>query len=99
MSLFVLTDSLVPTQYYKEHKFSAGGLYAHSASTLINIITPKEWSYLTEVLKGKNNLSFLCSTASPLEMHTLDLLSFQWHKKPGPDSHYSQGRSSRPDTS
>lgn len=55
MSLFVLTDSLVPTQHYKEHKFSAGGLYAHSANSLINIITPKEWSYLTEILKEKKS--------------------------------------------
>lgn len=42
MSLFVLTDSLVPTQYYKELKFSAGGLYAHSVNTLLHIVTPKE---------------------------------------------------------
>lgn len=55
MCLFVLTDSLVPIQYNKELKFSAGGLYARSANTLINIITPKEWSYLTEVLKQKKS--------------------------------------------
>lgn len=82
MSLFVLTDSLEPIQYKKEFKFSAGGLHAQymhkiSANTLINIITPKEWSYLMDVLKQKNNLSFLDSSTSPLEMHTLGLFSFQ----------------------
>lgn len=46
MSLFVLTDSPVLIQYNKELKFSAGGLHLHSANTLINKITPKEWSYL-----------------------------------------------------
>lgn len=55
MSLFVLTDSLVPTQYCKELRFSAGGLHAHSVNTLINTVTPKECSYLIEVLKQKKS--------------------------------------------
>ena len=38
-------------------------------------------SYLIEVLKQKNYLNFLDSTASPFEMHTLGLLSTQWHER------------------
>lgn len=45
---------------------------------LNDIITAKEWLYLIEVLKQKeNNLNFLDSTLSPFEMNTLDLFSVQ----------------------